>query len=46
MHVAGSMKYWVASGLVEMQSTGQTSVQEASFTPLQGSVMMNGIRFS
>ena len=32
--------------VVEMQSTGQTSTQEASLTPVQGSVITKGIPLS
>src|SRR5947207_183647 len=39
MHSSGSMKYWLVSVSVWMQSTGQTSTHEASFTPIQGCVI-------
>ncbi len=39
MHSSGSMKYWPLASSEWMQSTGQTSTQEASLTPMQGSVM-------
>src|SRR5262245_63186492 len=39
MHSSGSMKYISAASSVWMQSTGQTSTHEASFTPMQGWVM-------
>ncbi len=50
MQVSGSMKSWVAvaksgSFLVGwMQSTGQTSTQETSLVPMQGSAMMWGMK--
>src|SRR5919108_4075024 len=39
MHSSGSMKYIASSSVAWMQSTGQTSTHEASFTPMHGSVM-------
>ena len=33
------MKNWVSSGVVSMQSTGQTSTHVPSFTPMQGSAI-------
>src|SRR5918995_3252146 len=39
MHSSGSMKYIASSSVAWMQSTGQTSTQLASLTPMQGSVM-------
>src|SRR5919106_4444475 len=39
MHSSGSMKYIESSSVAWMQSTGQTSTHEASFTPMHGSVI-------
>src|SRR5437016_11099521 len=39
MHSSGSMKYMSEASSLWMQSTGQTSTQEASFRPTQGWVM-------
>src|SRR5438270_816752 len=43
MHSSGSMKYMFAASSVWMQSTGQTSTQEASFTALhEAGIAMGG----
>ena len=39
MHTSASMKYISSASVVEIQRTGQTSRQEASLTPIQGSVI-------
>ena len=43
MQATGSMKNIWSSSVVWMQSTGHTSTQVASFTSMQGSVMMKGM---
>ena len=43
MQSSGLMKYICSAASVWMQSTGQTSTQEASLTPMQGSVITKGI---
>jgi hypothetical protein len=39
MHTSASMKYMSSASVVDMQRTGQTSKQEASLTPMHGSVI-------
>src|SRR2546430_15162903 len=43
MHSSGWMKYMLSASVVYMQSTGQTSRQLASFTPMHGSVITYAI---
>ena len=39
MHTSASMKYISSESVVDMHRTGQTSKQEASLTPIHGSVI-------
>ena len=43
MQSSGLIKYWSASSLVCIQSTGHTSKHEASLTPTHGSVITKAI---
>jgi hypothetical protein len=42
MQAPGSMKYISSSSLEAIHLTGQTSIQDLSLTPIQGSVITKG----